>query len=322
MTAAGGHVLSDGDGGKNNGISIGGWTITSTQGHIATDAKAEQFKEELGILSIPEQWYDSNSLELKHQASGTQFCFRAEDALRAWRAHQLAAVHVAASEQWTHSRKSEMEAHHAKQLEYDWTFTTDYSGTVAAVCSGEEKQQHAPTWEATSDQMDRTLLTNRDPILFFEELLLYESELEDNGLSTLSVKIRVMPKCWYVLLRFFLRVDGVMVRLRETRLFCHFGCSRGESTPPPPPPLDAESRGGGGGGGGGDDGKRKKEEKKPPAMSVLREVKFQEGTFEELKKAGSPPEGPVYSDGDTAAVALAAVAPIGLTKYVMEKLSF
>jgi len=311
VTAAGGHVLSEGDGCEKSGISIGGWTITSTQGHIATDAKAEKFKESLGILSIPEQWYDSNSLELKHDASGTQFVFRAEDALRAWRAHQLAAVHVAASDQWTHSRKSEMEAHQAKQLEYDWTFTTDYSGTVITP-SEKENQHHSASWEATSDQMDRTLLTNRDPILFFEELLLYESELEDNGLSSLSVKIRVMPKCWYVLLRFFLRIDGVMVRLRETRLFCHFGCSTGENTN-----VGAETLSGGGSGSSG----RREEEKKSAAMAVLKEVKFQEGTFEELKKAGAPPEGPVYADGDTAAVALAAVAPIGLTKYVMEKLS-
>lgn len=29
-----------------------------------------------------------------------------------------------------------------------------------------------------------------------------------------------MPNCWYVLMRFFLRVDGTLVRLREARLFC------------------------------------------------------------------------------------------------------
>lgn len=31
-----------------------------------------------------------------------------------------------------------------------------------------------------------------------------------------------MPRCWYVLLRFWLRVDHVLVRLREARLFCQF----------------------------------------------------------------------------------------------------
>ena len=29
-----------------------------------------------------------------------------------------------------------------------------------------------------------------------------------------------MPSCWYVLMRFFLRVDGTLVRLRDARLFC------------------------------------------------------------------------------------------------------
>ena len=29
-----------------------------------------------------------------------------------------------------------------------------------------------------------------------------------------------MPACWYVLMRFFLRVDGTLVRLRDVRLFC------------------------------------------------------------------------------------------------------
>jgi TIP41-like family len=33
-------------------------------------------------------------------------------------------------------------------------------------------------------------------------------------------QVRVMPNCWYVLLRFFLRVDRLFVRLREARLFC------------------------------------------------------------------------------------------------------
>ncbi len=29
-----------------------------------------------------------------------------------------------------------------------------------------------------------------------------------------------MPNCWYVLMRFFLRVDRTLVRLRDTRVFC------------------------------------------------------------------------------------------------------
>ena len=180
-----------------------------------------------------------------------------------------------------------MEAHHAKQLEYDWTFTPDYSCSTTTASTTPSAE-----WEATGDQMDRTLLTSRDPILFFEELPLYESELEDTGTSCLTVKVRVMPRCWYVLLRFFLRVDGVLVRLRETRLFCKFSTSNN--------------------GGGASE-----EEK----VEVLREIKYQEGSFDELTAGGAPPEGAAYADGEAAAVVLQAVAPVGVKKYCMEKLT-
>jgi hypothetical protein len=69
-----------------------------------------------------------------------------------------------------------------------------------------------------------------------------------------NVQVRVMPRCWYVLLRFFLRVDKVLVKLRETRLFCPFST---DSTVGP----------------------------------VIREIKYSEGTFEELSQAGVPPDG-------------------------------
>jgi hypothetical protein len=38
--------------------------------------------------------------------------------------------------------------------------------------------------------------------------------------SGVLLQVRVMPRCWLVLLRFWLRVDGSLVRLREVRHFC------------------------------------------------------------------------------------------------------
>ena len=63
-----------------------------------------------------------------------------------------------------------------------------------------------------------------------------------------------MPRCWYVLLRFFLRVDKVLVKLRETRIFCPFSTDT-------------------------------------TVGSIIREIKFSEGTFAELAKAGAPSDG-------------------------------
>jgi type 2A phosphatase activator TIP41 len=44
-------------------------------------------------------------------------------------------------------------------------------------------------WEATSGQINRALLTSRDPILYYDELALYESELDDHGSSRVSLKV-------------------------------------------------------------------------------------------------------------------------------------
>ncbi|XP_055370997.1 TIP41-like protein isoform X2 [Condylostylus longicornis] len=45
----------------------------------------------------------------------------------------------------------------------------------------------------------------------------YQDELHDHGVATLSVKIRVMPSGFFVLLRYFLRVDNVMIKMNDTR---------------------------------------------------------------------------------------------------------
>lgn len=47
-------------------------------------------------------------------------------------------------------------------------------------------------WEQTSEGMDRSMLMARDPILFWDEVPLYESELDDNGVSQLRVKVSIL----------------------------------------------------------------------------------------------------------------------------------
>jgi type 2A phosphatase activator TIP41 len=96
---------------------------------------------------------------------------------------------------------------------FDWTYSTPYAGTVV---SG-----HAA--HATTEAVDVERLKRRDPILFFDEVILFEDELADNGGSLLSVKLRVMPSCFFALQRLFIRVDDVMFRVFETRLYHEFG---------------------------------------------------------------------------------------------------
>ena len=67
------------------------------------------------------------------------------------------------------------------------------------------------------------LLRMREPILWSADLPLYEDWLHDHGVSQLRVRVRVMPSCFFVLLRHHLVIDGVIVQQRETRLFHKFG---------------------------------------------------------------------------------------------------
>lgn len=192
-------------------MDIGGWRVTTQHGPIASDSTCERVRSSLDARNIPEQMYSSNVLALEHHASGTKLSFSAMGALEQWKQDKQPPVQLRISEAWRRAREDDIK--NVKQVEYDWTFSTSYAGDT-------EGTQQA--WRNSGRQLDRALLLQRDEILLYDEIPLYISELDDNGVSEVSVKVRVMPKCWYILLRFFLRVDGQLVRVRETRLFCRF----------------------------------------------------------------------------------------------------
>ena len=95
---------------------------------------------------------------------------------------------------------------------FDWSYTTNYKGTV----------QPPPDFQHCDHPLPLDLLRKPDPILFFDNVILYEDELADNGISMLSCKVRVMPARMLLLLRFFMRLDDVLFRLRDTRLYVDF----------------------------------------------------------------------------------------------------
>lgn len=98
---------------------------------------------------------------------------------------------------------------------FDWSYTTDYKGTITKGKSFDPPHQGA-------ESIPIELLKRPDPILFFEEVVLYESELDDNGISMLSCKLRVMPDRMLLLCRLFMRLDDVVVRIRDTRIYVEF----------------------------------------------------------------------------------------------------
>ncbi|KAJ8892619.1 hypothetical protein PR048_005200 [Dryococelus australis] len=164
--------------------------------------------------SLPEihlvTWFfPNNVLWVKHN-SGCGIEFKALDALeRVCNGKQ--GIKIACSDSWKESREEA-----SKMTEYkpfDWTFTTDYSGSLVG--------GFVPT--PTTERINLDKLKQKEKILFYEDLTLFEDELHDNGIAVCSIKIRVMPSSFYILLRFFLRVDDVLVRINDTRIYHEFG---------------------------------------------------------------------------------------------------
>ncbi|CAA7019917.1 unnamed protein product [Microthlaspi erraticum] len=254
LKSAGAELLPEG----RRGLRIHGWEIETIRGTILTSLAVEEWEEKLKTSHLPEMVFGENALVLKHLSSNTKIHFNAFDALAGWKQEGLPPVEVPAAEKWKFRSKPSQQV----ILDYDYTFTTPYRGSEAVEKDREEavaKEGEASLqWEDCEEQIDLAALSLKEPILFYDEVVLYEDELADNGVSLLTVKVRVMPSSWFLLLRFWLRVDGVLMRLRETRMHYVFG--KGE-TP-----------------------------------TVLRESCWREATFQSLSAKGYPVDLAVYSD--------------------------
>ena len=68
-------------------------------------------------------------------------------------------------------------------FDYDWTYTPQgYHGSI--------ESSHETIEEDSTVEIDYNRLKQQDdPILFFDENILYEDELGDNGISIISVKL-------------------------------------------------------------------------------------------------------------------------------------
>uniref|UniRef100_A0A804JPI2 TIP41-like protein n=1 Tax=Musa acuminata subsp. malaccensis TaxID=214687 RepID=A0A804JPI2_MUSAM len=191
LKAAGAEPLSDG----RRGLRLKGWHIESIKRPILGSLARQELEEKLGTSHLPEM---------------------------GWMQEALPPVEVPAAAKWKFRSKPSQQV----ILDYDYTFTTPYCGSETSESELEktilEDGCCSLHWEDCDERIDLAVLSMKEPILFYDEVVLYEDELADNGVSLLTVKVRVMPSCWFLLLRYWLRVDGVLMRLRDTRVYCSF----------------------------------------------------------------------------------------------------
>ncbi|KAK6341262.1 hypothetical protein TWF696_008346 [Orbilia brochopaga] len=202
-------------------ITVGGITVTTRKLPILNAAEIEAMTEKLGIAP-PEMIFGNNVVSIKGVAKADgapgekdktwKIEFNALDALDLVDKTGSDMLKVAYSAAWQKQRENMHEGIKEVVKPFDWTYSTHYRGTVTENARFEPTQQQIP--------LDK--LRRQDPILFFDDVMLYEDELADNGMSILSVKVRVMPARLLLLARFYMRLDDVVFRIRDTRVFVEF----------------------------------------------------------------------------------------------------
>lgn len=144
-----------------------------------------------------------------------------------------------AKESYWKSMNNEMKI---SQLDYDWTFTPMNFPHFKEIGERGEKDSSNNNFNENQNQkMElevemknennnenkelinyKRLKMRNEPILWFDQCILWEDELADNGIAQLSIKCRVMSFGFLILIRHFLRVDSVTTRSMETRIYHEF----------------------------------------------------------------------------------------------------
>ncbi|KAK6071612.1 hypothetical protein SCUP515_07809 [Seiridium cupressi] len=190
----------------------GRFAISTRKLPISRAGPIDAMSESLGI-PIPEMIFGDNLVSVAHVPSGWSISFNAHDALDAVDKTGEKMLQVSYARDWSASRELTSAGIKEVVKPFDWSYSTEYRGTVAG-----GQAQFAPT----DHQIPIELLKRRDPILFFDDVVLYESEMDDNGISIFSVKLRVHEQRMLLLCRLFMRLDNVVVRIRDTRVYVDF----------------------------------------------------------------------------------------------------
>ncbi len=225
------------------------WQFNEEKKHILGTDDLKRFSESLKMKMLPEMVFGHNQLRFQHK-DGLEIKFNTFDALK--ERNRTSVLRVKMADKWAKKKET------VKDLQdldpnVDWTFTTNYKGSVSGVkqkykgrkqtgtnkntgavsteSEGKErgseeavegKLDEAYVGEVTSEKIDVQLLMNGEKIDWFSNMTLFEDELADNGLSNLTVMSRVMKSCFLIRMRFYLRVDNVLLRVYDTRFFHDF----------------------------------------------------------------------------------------------------
>ena len=225
---------------RTNHYNFDIWHIAVAEGPIMPDDELTKLSETLKLKSVPDMVFNDNIFSIsfgnadpnlanpspkmdKNKPPVFSINFNTEDALGAIEGANYEHVKVASTASWQETRDM---AKAPMKDKGNWTFTTRYQGTLTSFSDSSEST-NSLVWKPTEAEIDYARLRDRSkPIMKHEDIILYEDELDDNGQAQLRLRFRLMQDCFFILLRFYLRLDDVLVRLVETRLYCYGGEKR------------------------------------------------------------------------------------------------
>ncbi|CCH61592.1 hypothetical protein TBLA_0F00480 [Henningerozyma blattae CBS 6284] len=210
----------------NPSVTIDDWVVSTMKKPILKTQEFEDWENnKLKGLSLPEMIFGNSYVRIKNTKYNWSLEFNTLDALSRVNLKD-SGIRVSYSNKWIKSKQAKKTqlpddlvstSYDNQSLKivnhYDWTYTTDYKGT-------ETPTNQLQRDDAVKLPIDK--LSRHDPIIFFDDMILFEDELADNGISVFNIKIRVMNERLLILARFFLRVDDVLLRIRDTRVYVEF----------------------------------------------------------------------------------------------------
>ncbi|KAH8929780.1 TIP41-domain-containing protein [Atractiella rhizophila] len=202
-------------------ILVNGWKIETRKKPISNSAQLEEISKTVPV-NLPEIVFGENYLRISNEQFGFEYEIEGLEALREVEVGEGTGIKVAYADEWERGRSNPANATPESQAAvvqkpYDWTYSTCYPGR----CSPSSSNFTPPP--PSHPGIPLASLTVPEPIFFYDDVPFFEDELGDNGTSYFSVKIRVMPSCFFILARFFLRVDQVLFRIFDTRIYHKFG---------------------------------------------------------------------------------------------------
>jgi type 2A phosphatase activator TIP41 len=220
----------------------------------------EKLEEGLKVQHVPDAFFGRNIAQFFHKGSDFLYEFNAFDALLLTRHDNQKAllakkgfdktklvnsinylptdIKVKMAESWKDYKPPEDTEIKDVAIIGDWTCGTPYKGTVKEPGSALNladppneivqkstllKESAVHLVEETSEDIPISKLGMDNPILNYNEVTLFEDDLGDCGYGTCFLRWRTMKDCFFALLRSYIRVDDVLIRIMDTRIYHEYG---------------------------------------------------------------------------------------------------